>query len=139
MASKLVLDAVKAKQEAEWTTVPVFYPNSATRPTADLSTFVTVEFPIGTGNPLTIDGTDREGGTVRFIVHAALKSGIDTALTYADELAALFRQAKMQAGGAVVLTQSPTSPVGLGDDGAFYRVSFSVPFTRFRSDRKSVV
>lgn len=131
MASKAVMDAVKARQEANWTTLAVYYPNSATRPPADLSSFVVVEFPIGTGSPLTIDGTDREGGTIRFIVHVALKGGTDDALTYADELAAIFRQAKMTSGSAVIRTGAPSSPASLGDDGAYYRVSFSVPFTRF--------
>jgi hypothetical protein len=129
MASKAVLDAVQARQAAGWTTAPVFYPNEALKPPADLSPFVVVEFPIGTSQRLTVarEGTQRRGGTVRFVVHVKLGTSLDTALTYAGELAALFGDVAFD--GLELWT--PTEPVPIGADGGFYKVSFSVPYSYF--------
>ena len=132
MASKIVLDAVEARLAAEFSAVPVYLPNSTMTPTLDLSSYVTVEFPVGLAEPLTLNGVDHEFGTIRFVVHVALKAGTDDALTYADELGDIFRQTRLPA-AEIIQTGSPSSPASLGDNGAFYRVSTSVPFWRFHS------
>ena len=129
MARKAVTDAVRARQTAGWTTVPVFYPNEQFKPPAGFTPFVLVEFPVALSERLAIadDGTDREIGTVRFVVHVKAGSGLDLAMTYAEELAALF--AKTDFDG--IRTSTPSSPIPIGEDGAWYKISLSVPYTTF--------
>ena len=133
MASKVVLDAIEAQVTAEFSAAPVYMPNSIGSPAANLPAFVQIDFPVGMAEPLTLNGVDQEIGSVRFIVHAALQSGTDDALTYADDIADAFRQKYLESAGEIVQTGAPSSPVSLGDNGAYYRISLSVPFWRFHS------
>jgi hypothetical protein len=127
MATKAVWDAVKARQAANWTTLPVYYANEATQPPADLSGFVVVETPIGRSSTISLGPSRgyREEGGFRFVIHVPLGSGAGDAFTYADALAALYRGKTLSAG---LETLAPGPAVPLGDDGAYYKVSFSVPY-----------
>lgn len=125
MAQKAVVDAVKARQAAGWTTVPVFYPNDATTPPADGSAFVQVQFPIGIEERSALAHSYREEGAVRFIIHVPIRTGIGTGATYADELRALFRCVRFDG----VETYTPGPPTDLGLDGAYYKLSVSVRYT----------
>ena len=129
MASKAVVDAVKARQAANWTAAPVYYPNVTFKPPAAFTPFVVCEFPVGMGERLTVanEGTHRENGTFRFVVHVKVGSSLDTALTLAEDLAAVFRSVRF----AGVQTWAPSPPIAVGEDGAWYKVSFSVPYTYF--------
>jgi hypothetical protein len=131
MPSKAVLDAIRDRQAANWTTLAVYYPNDVVSPAADLAAFVQVEFPVGSGGRLTLarDGGHEEVGTIRFVVHCRIKTGTDQAFTYADELAALFRSVQMMNTATAFLeTYAPTPPVGQGADVAYYLVSVAVPY-----------
>lgn len=130
MPSKPVLDAVRARQAANWTKVAVFYPNDAVSPSPDLAAFVQTEFLVGSGECLTLDnGLHREDGVFRFVVHVRIKTGSDTAFTYADELARLFTSVELIKTTTVFLkTDSPTPPSGAGADVAYYLVSTTIPY-----------
>lgn len=131
MPSKLVLDAVRERQAALWTTAVVYYPNDVAVPAADLAAFVQVEFPVGAGVALTLDPLDchEEVGSFRFVVHARLKTGGDVAFQYADELAALFRSTRLKTEATYMLeTYAPGPAAGLGSDVAYYLVSVAVPY-----------
>lgn len=134
MPSKAVLDAVKTRQQAEWTTLPVYYPNDAVVPAVDIGAFVQVEFPVGAGRRLTLayDGGHEETGAIRFIVHVRIKTGIDSAFTYADELAAAFRSIRLLNSASVrIETGNATPATGLGVDVAYYIVSVAIPYRCF--------
>lgn len=130
MASKAVVDAVKARVADNFSSCPVFFPNDATTPPPDLSAFVVVEFPISQGLRVSYGARHQDTGTIRFVIHTALKTGIDTALAYGDELAALFRSVKFPPDdtGAYLETLASGSLNALGSDGGFYRSSFSTPY-----------
>jgi hypothetical protein len=132
MPSLAVIDAVRAHQQAGWTTLPVYYPNDAAVPATNGVAFVQVEFPLGAADRRTLarDGLHEEVGTIRFIVHVRLKTGSDAAFGYADELASLFRSVDLlREPGASLETYAPTPPHGLGADVAYYLVSTSVPYS----------
>jgi Bacteriophage related domain of unknown function len=133
MASKAISDVIQTHQAGEWTTTPVYYPNDAVRPPTDGSAFTVVEYPIGQAETLTIDGRYWETGTIRFIVHVPLRDGPDNGLTYAGELGAVFSNERLTFTGGYVKFGFPSSPISLGDDGAFYRFSTSIPFFSFVS------
>jgi hypothetical protein len=131
MPSKAVLDAVRTRQEANWTTLDVFYPNDAASPSTNLAAFVQVEFPVGGAERLTLayNGVHQEVGTVRFVVHCRIKTGPDQAFVYADELRALFRSVVLiKTATATLETEAPTPATGLGAEVAYYLVSTSVPY-----------
>jgi hypothetical protein len=131
MPSKVVLDAVRERQAANWTSTAVFYPNDAVSPAADLAAFVQVEFLVGSGlrRTLELNGLHVELGTFRFVVHCRIKTGPDLAFTYADELAALFTSVELKKTTTEFLeTDAPTPPSGAGADVAYYLVSTSVPY-----------
>jgi hypothetical protein len=131
MPSKAVLDAFRSRQEANWTTLDVFYPNDAAVPSTNLAAFVQVEFPIGGAERLVLayNGLHREVGTVRFVVHCRIKTGSDQAFVYADELRALFRSVVLiKTMTAMLETEAPTPVTGLGADVAYYLAATSVPY-----------
>lgn len=131
MPSKAVLDAVRERQMALWTTLPVYYPNDAVVPAAQLAAFVQTEFPVGGGTRLTLDYDDlhEEVGSIRFIVHVRIKTGTDDAFVYADELAAAFRSVELKrTASEMIETYAPTPSTGLGADVAYYLVSVAIPY-----------
>lgn len=127
MASAAVIAAVKARQQAGWTTAAVRYPNEDFTTPTDGSTFVQVDFPIAESDQesLGLPGAIfRDLGTIRFIINIRSGDGADLANQYADELGDLFR-AKVFSG---VITYAPTPPVYLGVDGSYAAWSVSVPY-----------
>lgn len=129
MASKVVVDAVRARMAANFAGTTTFYPNEALRPPADMSPFVVVEFPVGSASRFSLarEGTHIENGAVRFVVHVPIGAGMDAALTMADSIAAVFRSVKF----SEVEVFAPSPPIPIGDDGGWYKCSFSVPYTVF--------
>jgi hypothetical protein len=128
MASVAVMTAVKARVDAGFMSIPVYWPNATTKPPAGLVAYVVAEFPIGFGNQISVGNPGanrfRETGTIRFVVHVALGSGWEAAAGYADALAALFRSTQF----AGVTTWTPSPPVAKGEEGGRYVMSFSVPY-----------
>ena len=135
MASKAVLDAFRTRQAANWTTLPVYYPNEAGKAPDDLSGFVQIETPVGRRRTLSIGptrGYEEEGG-IRIVVHVPIVTDFDSeiAFTYADQLATLFIGKELLPG----LETGASGPViPQGDDGAYYKVAVVVPYRyRFRA------
>ena len=132
MARKAILDAIRARQEANWTTVPVYYPNEQTSVPLGLTAFVFVSTPIGSSDMLTLGGATRgylDDGGIRFTIHVAVDDGYETAFTYADELADIFRNVSLSVDGGRLNLWAPGPPIPEGKDGAYYRVGFSVPYS----------
>lgn len=132
MPSKAVLDAVRARVVANFTSCDVLFPNEAKVSPGlpvSLDDFVQVEFPIGMSERFGIefDSSHQETGVIRFVVHVKPKGGFDAAVTYADALAAVFRSVRFS--GVECSAPSPLTP--LGDSGAYYRASFAVPYVYF--------
>lgn len=128
MASAAVIAAVKARQEASWTTAPVKYPNEPYDLTADPVPFVEVDFPIAASDQRDLGDPGRnffrDLGTIRFIINTQNNVGTDLATQYANELADLFR-AKVFGG---LITYAPSPPVYLGAEGNYASWSISVPY-----------
>ena len=128
MASAAVIAAVKARQQAGWTTTRVDYPNETTTPPTDSADFVEVDFPLAGSDQASLGAPGankfRDLGTIRFIVNIKSGDGTDRATQYANELADLFR-AKVFAG---VITYAPSPPVYLGMDGVHASWSIAIPY-----------
>lgn len=128
MADAAVVAAVKARQQAGWTTTRVDYPNEKFKPPTDGSAFVQVDFPIAASDQASLGAPGankfRDLGTIRFIINVRSGDGLDLATQYAGELADLFR-AKVFGG---VITYAPSPPVYLGVDGQYAAWSVSVPY-----------
>ena len=127
MASKAVHDAVNARLEAVWTATPVKALNQYADPDTP---FLVVEYPYSASEQLTFgspgNNVIREQGSIRMAFRVETGSGVEDALAWADQLAALFRNQRFDG----VRTFVPTTPVF--DDqnvqGAYYEVSFAVPY-----------
>lgn len=128
MAATAVYEAVKVRQMAGWTTLPVDYPNETFTPPADGAAFVQVDFPVADSEQISIGAPGanvfRDIGAIRFIVNVPKGSGLALAMRYAGEIADLFRGKDFSG----VLTFAPTPPVYLGVDGVYAAVSTSIPY-----------
>ena len=130
MPLKLVVDAVEARLAAEWSACPVVGINSGVDAPKDGSSHLVVQYPVSNSSQLTIGAPGqniwREEGAIRVIINRARGDGLSAALTWADQLAALFRGKNF--GG--VQTFAPTSPAidDRNDQGNFFQVSISVPY-----------
>lgn len=133
MATKAVIDAMKARAIAQFTSCPIYFPNEATTIPADLSPFVVVENPIGRSEMITIGTAPgrgfREEGGFRFVVHVPLMAGYATAYTYADECAVLFRGLRLDLAGGPLDLWAPGPPIPLGEDGSYYKLALVIPYT----------
>lgn len=128
MASAAVIAAVKARQEAGWTTAPFLYPNESYPLSDNPSTFVAVEFPVAASDQASLGAPGankfRDLGTIRFTINTPVNIKTDLAIQYAGELANLFR-AKVFDG---VITYAPSPPVYLGAEGNYAAWSISIPY-----------
>lgn len=128
MASAAVIAAVKARQQANWTTTAVYYPNETFTTPGGGSAFVQADFPIAESDQASIGAPGanrfRDLGTIRFVININAGAGTDLATQYADELADVFR-AKVFSG---VITYAPSPPVYLGVDGNYAAWSVSIPY-----------
>ena len=131
MASASVAAAVKAYLDANWSGLPLRYPNvgSASAP-ADASSFIQVEYPVATRIQESIGAPGfnrvRETGTIGFIIAAQRGDGIDAGGATADALAALFRNARF--GGVLCWEPSPAVEDNRNQDGNYFRLSMTVEY-----------
>lgn len=128
MADAVVLAAVRARQEANWTTAPVVYPNEPFPLPGNGSPFVQVDFPLAESDQASLGAPGankfRDRGTIRFIVNTETGRGPDLALQYVGQIADLFRA---QVFGGVI-TYAPSPPIYLGAEGMYAAWSTSVPY-----------
>lgn len=130
MPSKAVYDAVKARLDANWSALPVTFPDTAQETPDDASPYVVVQFPISSSEQMSIGAPGanvwRETGAIRFVINSSRGAGLTDGLQWADDLAALFR-GKIFDG---VRTYAPGSPVidDRGDMGNYQQLSFAVEY-----------
>jgi len=128
MARKAVVDAVEARLAAHWTRCPVIGINLQGEPPHDASPYLVVQYPIAETARVSL-GTAyyREEGAIRFVLHVRRNRGLAEGLSWADELAALFRYQKFDG----VECQAPTSPFidDSNDEGAYFLLSVVAPYT----------
>ncbi|MGV6875928.1 hypothetical protein ACUSIJ_24990 [Pseudochelatococcus sp. B33] len=128
MASKTVMDAVKALLPSIWTGTPVYWPNDPNgQPPLDGSEFLAVQFPVaeehGTPSPL-------ETGGVRFVYSVPAGAGTDPYMQKIDA----FRDALRGRFFLGVLFQAPSPPTmldGEDDHGSYFLISFAIPYRHF--------
>lgn len=128
MASKAVMDAVKAVVANVWPDDPVYWPNDPRgQPPLDGGPFLAVQFPVseehGTPSPL-------ETGGVRFVYSIPAGTGTDAGMARIETLRTLIRGQFFQG----VLFQAPSPPTmldGEDDHGSYFLISFAVPYRHF--------
>lgn len=134
MAQKAVVDAVAARLAASWTRCPVYGVNEGRGETpADGSPFLVPQFPVASVERLPVSQRFyRETGGIRFVLHTQAGAGTEPALTWAGELAALFRDQTF----AGVITQAPSSPFidNSNDRAGYFVTTIVVPYTFNFSD-----
>lgn len=117
MASKTVVDAVKARLAANFTAVPLLVDNVDSAGPDDGSPYLELQFPVANEQQITVGAPGRnvfrEEGAFRLVLSVRTGDPLDQALTWIDQLRALFR-GKQFAG---VTTYAPSPAVQ--DDRAF--------------------
>lgn len=127
MASKAVVDAVEARIGATWSGIPVRGLNLGSDTPDDASAFIVVEYPVASAEQMTLGRVYREEGAFRIVINAERGQGTSQALTWADQLATLFRSQDF--GGVKTWVPSPPTLDESNDRGSYFQISFSVPFT----------
>ncbi|MFC5421953.1 phage tail terminator-like protein [Bosea eneae] len=128
MASLAVITAVKARLAGFPT--PLRWPNESARTPANGSTFVTVQFPVATEEQISFGAPGanvfREEGAIRFVISARRGVGPERAAEIAEDLRALFRNARFDG----VRCYAPSSPVfdDRGDDAGYFLAAIVVPY-----------
>ncbi|TMQ24154.1 MAG: hypothetical protein E6J90_08850 [Deltaproteobacteria bacterium] len=133
MASLAVSNAVIARINSEWNggapRCPLSLPNQAFELPPDSGPFLAVQFPVSNEDILEL-GTKpqlhREEGVVRLVLVTGVNQGTDVALTWLDELRAIFRQQQFDG----VITYAPSPPIEADDNdtGNYYRLSVAIPY-----------
>ncbi|MDR7036112.1 hypothetical protein J2X36_000848 [Methylobacterium sp. BE186] len=130
MPLKLVVDAVEARLADGWDKCPIYGINKQGETPKGGDPFVQVSYPVANGEQLTVGAPGeniwRETGTFRLVINSRRGRGVIEGLTWADELAALFRGKDF--GG--VQTFAPSSPVidDRNEEGMYFVLSLSVPY-----------
>jgi hypothetical protein len=130
MASLAVDSAVRARITANWTHARLFEPNVDLEVPDDLSPYLVVEFPVGTEEQASLGAPGQnvfreEGG---FVCTLAIVTGtsLADARGWMEELRALFRDQVFD--GVTTWSADPIVDDGKTDDGAYYELSFAVPY-----------
>jgi hypothetical protein len=129
MASKEVVDAVNARL-ASWTTLPFVGPNLEGDTPADASQYVLVDYPVANAMQMSVGAPGynvwREEGVFRLIIHAGRGKGVDDALIYAGQLAALFRGKSFDG----VNTDAPSPPItdDRSENGNYFLIAIAIPY-----------
>lgn len=130
MASKAVMDAVRARLVANWTLCPVVYPNEVGTAPADTSEVLYLQFPVASEEQITVgapgNNVFREEGAIRFVLEIPRGQGVDAWMPWIEELRALFRGRQF----TPVTTWAPSPAIldDRNDDGKFWSLSFAVPY-----------
>ena len=112
--------------------LPVFGPNERPLTPMNASEFIDFEFPVSTSEQITVGAPGanvyREEGVFRMLIAARRNTGTDQALTWADELAALYRGKDF--GGVRTYAPNPPTMDDSNDNGGYFIVSVAVPYER---------
>ncbi len=133
MAQQAVMAAVEQRLSALWTNCPVDTANQGGLPPA--APFLDVQYPVANEQQISIGSPGaqlfRETGAIRFVLSIQPGSGADWAVTWMDQLRALFRAKQFAATGQPTVNTWAPAPVILDDRntvGGFWQLSFSVPY-----------
>lgn len=128
MASKEVMDAVKARLQANWTRCTVSYGNKEAAPPA--APFLMVQYPVAEEQQITVgspgNNVFREEGAIRLVLQVKRGSGLDEWAGWMNELRALFRG--KQFGGVTTYAPSPEVLDDRNDDGLYWALSCAIPY-----------
>jgi hypothetical protein len=132
MASKTVVDAVKARLAANWSAVPLLEDNVDTAGPDDGGPYLELQFPVANERQITVGAPGRnvfrEEGAFRLVLAIRTGDPLDQALAWIEQLRALFRS--KQFGGVTTWAPSPA----VTDDRAYVAggtrvlLSTSVPY-----------
>lgn len=134
MSYDLIVASIKTRLASNWSTTPVFLQNKPDQAAVDTDgtalPFVYFEVLGGTDEQVSIgapgNNTFRRTGIIAAHVFVPLKTGDDTALSYAVQIGAIFRG---QSFGAVTCEGATIAGGDKGDDdGLYWRRSVTVPF-----------
>lgn len=127
MAMKTVVDAVYARLAANWAATDI--DTTGERGETAGAAFITVQFPVSNISRLSIsDRLYREEGAFRIVINAERgDAGVANALTWADQLAALFRDVSF--GGVQCLVPSSPAIGDFNDEGMYFVTTIVCPYT----------
>lgn len=118
--------AILGRLNAEWTTTPIAWPNSAFRPVTGAAW---LEARVVTQDAFNVDLVSnrrvRHPGLLSLTLYVPANEGDGEALAMADTLSAIFRNVNVSG----CIFRAPTVRP-LGADGAWYRVQVDAPFWR---------
>jgi hypothetical protein len=127
MAAKTVVDAVRARLDAEWDMTPVVWMNEGGD--AEGVEFIVPQFPLGgeASRRFISNREYLEEGGIRFVIQTERGSGMGRALDIAEALGALFRDVTFDG----VRTDAPSSPFfdDSNDVGNYLQSTIVVPYT----------
>jgi hypothetical protein len=133
MASKSVTDLVRARILSAWDEAergPLTAPNEGGSVPRDNTPFLTLEFPLSDEQQISFGSPGsnlfREDGGFRIVLSIPAGAGMTPYDAWIEELRTLFRN-HVEGG---LTTWAPSAPIenGLNENGAYYAVSFAVPF-----------
>ena len=133
MASKAVIDAVGAYLGTTWqasdgTNLTVIAANTLGE--APAAPFLQVQYPVASERHVGMAGVGnrvfREEGAIRVVMTVTRGLGQTKAVGWCDELRSLFRA--QQFGGVTTYSPSPAVDNDQNDAGAYWVLSFSVPY-----------
>lgn len=126
-----VIAAATVFLEARWGTLPIVTPNTRKAVTPpEGEPYVIIQRPYSTSRRVTFGAPGanlyREEGGLRVVVYVERGSGIDEGLTWAAEIAAIFRGQRFEG----IETFAPSSPVfdDGNENGGYFALSFAVPY-----------
>jgi hypothetical protein len=136
MASKLVMDAVEARLAANWTNTPIDLPNLTGAVPAAGTPFLALEYPVANEEQISVGSPGanvfRESGAFRITLSIPIGAGRVDPVTgqdyvgWLDALRAIFRGQTFA--GVKTWAPSPVTINDKSDDGAFFVLSFAVPY-----------
>lgn len=133
MASSAVVTAVEARLAANWASTAIVGLNGqggAAEPPEDGAPYVVVQYPLASEAQMSLGDPGnnlwREEGTFRLVLHARRGEGRAQALTWMDELRAIFRGQVFA--GIDCREASPPIENDQNDQGNYYVFSSSVAY-----------
>lgn len=130
MASKGVVDAIKARLEGWDGGLPIVHPNETNESPADGSAYVRVDYPVSRSSQMSIGAPGaniwREEGVFRLVIYSTRGENLDEGLLIADSLASLFRGKNFD--GVQTFAPSPPATNDDSDNGNYYILAVAVPY-----------